>query len=248
MPPPTAFTVIIPALDEEPAVAGVVREAFAGGAAEVIVVDSGSTDATAAVASAAGAVVVHAVELDPGAPVLGKGDALWRAVPLAAHEVVVFLDGDLTIDGPAFLAPLVAPVVDGTAVFAKADFRRLAPDGGPPRPGRVTATVARPLIERWFPELADLDEPLSGQVAARREVLASLPFEVDYGLEIGMLIDVCERYGRGAIAHPDCGVLAHLPQADASLDAMAAQVARAVARRTGGADADPQPRPPRRAG
>ena len=71
---------------------------------EVVVVDAASSDGTAARAAAAGATVHQEAELLPHhGPVLGKGDALWRALPVLEGEVVCFLDAD-TEDFPGHFA------------------------------------------------------------------------------------------------------------------------------------------------
>ena len=80
------LTVVIPALNEEERVAAAVRSAFAAGAAEVIVVDGGSSDATAAVARDAGARVLAS------APMRAK--QLNLGARAAAHEAIIFLHAD----------------------------------------------------------------------------------------------------------------------------------------------------------
>src|SRR2546421_4394820 len=80
------ISVVLPALDEEPTVgeivAGVCKFAAATGLVdEVMVIDSGSTDATAAVAAAAGALVCRSAEILPEHGCQpGKGEALWKAL------------------------------------------------------------------------------------------------------------------------------------------------------------------------
>jgi glucosyl-3-phosphoglycerate synthase len=81
----TTVSVVLPALDEEATVGAVVSDLVdvlveKGLVDEVVVVDSGSTDATAAVAADAGARVVHAADLLTGWPISGKGAAVWRGV------------------------------------------------------------------------------------------------------------------------------------------------------------------------
>ena len=105
-------TVIIPALNEEEPIAGVVRAVAAQDIAhEIIVVDNGSNDDTARRARDAGARVV--VE-----PRRGYGRACMAGVrALSARcDVVVFLDGDGS-DCPQFLDELVDPVMAGTHDF-----------------------------------------------------------------------------------------------------------------------------------
>jgi hypothetical protein len=104
-------SVVIPCLNEEDAIPGVVRDALAQGVGEVIVVDNGSSDATAARAHEAGARVVSE-------PRRGYGRACAAGVAAVTPdaEFVCFLDGDGS-DVPAHLADVVAPVARGEADF-----------------------------------------------------------------------------------------------------------------------------------
>ncbi len=238
------FTVLIPTLNEERKISGVTRESLLAGADEVIVVDSDSTDATVERATEAGARCVQVSDLAPFGPSLGKGDALWRSLPLVGTEYVVFLDGDLDISGPQFIHSMLTPLLNEGIVFSKAAFDRLNEQAAAIRPGRITETVAKPLLRTHFPQLASMKEPLSGQVAGRVDLFRETAFEIDYGLEIGMLIDLTKRFGFDAIAHPDCGMLSHESQPGGSLDRMTEQVTRAVLSRAGVIAATPTIRGP----
>jgi len=229
---PQGLSVVIPTRNEVETIAGVVAHALDAGAGQVLVADSDSTDGTAQAAAEAGAHVVRPAELHPElGPVLGKGDALWRTLPLTSGSRVAFLDGDLTVVDD-LLPRLLAPLDDPGVALSKADITRLDA-GGHRRFGRVSQFTARPMLALLHPELADVTEPLSGQVAAPRDVLMRLAFEPDYGLEVGMLLDVVALHGRSAVAHPDCGRLLHGEQSDADLEAMARVVAGAILRRAG---------------
>jgi hypothetical protein len=104
-------SVVIPCLNEEDAIPGVVREVLAQGVHEVIVVDNGSTDATAARARDAGARVVS--EPNRG---YGRACAAGLLAVSADAEIVCFLDGDGS-DVPTYFADVVAPIVRGEADF-----------------------------------------------------------------------------------------------------------------------------------
>jgi glycosyltransferase involved in cell wall biosynthesis len=106
------ISVVIPALNEEEPIAAVVRDCLATGlAAEVIVVDNGSSDRTAERAEAAGARVVSE-------PTPGYGRACAAGIRALSPEcdVVVFLDGDGS-DCPEFMPQLVEPIQRGEQDF-----------------------------------------------------------------------------------------------------------------------------------
>jgi len=105
-------SVVIPALNEEEPIADVVRSVLATGVPqEVIVVDNGSTDATAARAAPAGAKVVSE-------PNRGYGRACAAGVSSVSPscDIVVFLDGDGS-DCPEFMPRMIDPIVAGTHDF-----------------------------------------------------------------------------------------------------------------------------------
>lgn len=104
-------SVVVPCLNEEEPIAGVVAELLAEQVDEVIVVDNGSTDATAANARAAGARVV-------AEPRHGYGRACAAGVSGVRPDadIVCFIDGDGS-DVPRFLPDVIGPVARGDADF-----------------------------------------------------------------------------------------------------------------------------------
>jgi glucosyl-3-phosphoglycerate synthase len=99
------------------------------------------------------------------------------------------------------------------------------PDGG----GRVTELTARPLLNLFYPDLAAVQQPLAGEIAARRELLEALPFATGYGVDIGLLIDAYALAGLDAIAQVDLDVRQNAHQPLRDLGPMAYAVLRAVA-------------------
>ncbi len=204
--PTGRVAVIIPARDEAETIGPIVSALNAlkasGRVDDVVVVDDGSTDATATLADAAGARVLRSAD-GPG-----KGQALRFAVSATDADVLVFLDGDVANFHSSYVTMLTAPLADPSIQMVKARYRRSC-DGRADESGRVTELLAKPLLRRLFPELANLAQPLSGECAIRRTALDSIELSDGYGIEIGLLIDVCNQFGRGAIAEVDLGERVH---------------------------------------
>jgi glucosyl-3-phosphoglycerate synthase len=203
---------------------------------EVLVVDAASADGTAEIARAAGASVRQEAELmvEMGA-VLGKGDAMWRALSVLTGELVVYLDADSERFSTHFATGLLGPLVcEPDVAFVKAFYRRpfehagiSIPEGG----GRVNHLLARPALAVFYPELSGVRQPLAGEVAARRELLEALPFATGYGVEIAMLIDVWRELGLDAIAQVDLEEHHNQHQPLSELTKMSETVLSAIVRR-----------------
>lgn len=228
-------SVVVPARDEEATVghvAGTLVRSLAtevGLVDEVLVVDADSTDDTAEVARAAGARVVRQSEVLPEAGTRpGKGEAMWKGLAAAEGDLVVFVDADILDIDARFVTGLLGPLLtDPTIALSKATYDRPLQVGEEVRPvggGRVTELLARPLLASFWPELAWLAQPLSGEYAARRDLLRSLPLVCGYGVELGLLVDVLERCGPDAIVQVDLGRRVHDHQSLAALGRMATEI------------------------
>src|SRR5204862_6163132 len=177
---------------------------------EVVVLDDGSSDDTAARAVRAGARVVSEASVLPEAgPGSGKGNAMWKSLHACAGDVICWIDADLRNFHGEYIERLCAPLLARPDImFVKAYFTRSF-EGAPTGGGRVTELVARPLLSLLFPKLADIVQPLGGEYAARRAALEQIPFVEGWGVEMGLLIDIAERFGRDAIAQVDLGTREH---------------------------------------
>jgi glucosyl-3-phosphoglycerate synthase len=144
---------------------------------------------------------------------------------------VVWCDGDVVSFSSDWVVRLVTPLLedDGLALV-KAMYHRPTTSGGG---GRTTELVARPLLSMLAPQLAGLAQPLAGEYAARRSVLATIPFACGWGAEVAMLLDVAERRGVEAIGQVDLGERHHRHQPLADLSIQAAEVLATVLARTG---------------
>jgi glucosyl-3-phosphoglycerate synthase len=232
----STVSVCLPARDEEKTIAAALAPLVDLRRRELIdqvtvVVDG--DDRTAEIAGEAGAEVLRTGELGEG-PTLGKGDAVWRAIPALSSEIVVLLDADLQSIDDGYVRGLAGPLLADPGIqLVKGAFVRPSSGEGVERPvggGRVTELLARPVLSLFYPELATLRQPLSGQVGVRREWLDALPVWTGYALEIGMLIETWKRGGPEAIAEVDLGVLVNASQPLADLGPMAYSVLLAVAR------------------
>ncbi len=249
-----SVSVCLPARECADTVGEIVRALVAlcqdGAIDEVVVVDAASADGTAAVAERAGATVWQEAQLLPQyGPVLGKGDAMWRALSVLDGELVCFLDADTQGFSPHFATGLLGPLVCEPGVsFVKAFYRRPlrhdagaggrgavvagAPDGGSgDGGGRVNHLTARPALALFYPELAGVRQPLAGEAAARRELLEGLAFATGYGVEIAMLIDVWRTVGLSGIAQVDLDEHHNRHQPLSALAPMAQTVLATIARR-----------------
>jgi len=208
---------------------------------EAVVVDAASADGTAEVAERAGARVLQEAQLMPDyGPVLGKGDAMWRALSSLQGELVCFVDADTESFGAHYVTGLLGPLVCepecAEVSFVKAFYRRpleaVDGDGGDgEQGGRVNRLMARPALALLLPALAEVRQPLAGEVAARRRLLEELPFVTGYGVEVGMLIDAWQRLGLDGLAQVDLDEHRHYHQPLSALDPMARAVLATIADR-----------------
>ena len=201
---------------------------------EILVLDDGSTDRTAAIARDAGARVVAGAEVLPGAgPGSGKGDAIWKSLAASRGDLVCWVDGDISDFGPRFVVGLLGPLLtQPEVVFVKGFYHR--PGGGTATSGgRVTELAARPLLSLLFPALAAIVQPLAGEYAGRRPLLESLPITQGWGVDLALVLDVAARAGLPALAQVDLGTRRHRHRTLEELAPQAMAVVVAALRRAG---------------
>jgi len=206
------ITVIIPALNEEAHIAGVVNFAKEQpNVSEVIVVDDKSTDRTVYTAHQCGAKVITSTKL-------GKGSSMKEGILYSTNEIIVFLDGDIDPYPPHTIELLTEPILQGEADFVKSSFSRNA--------GRVTELVAKPLLSIFFPELLRHGQPLSGMIAGKKSFLRKLDYREDYGVDIGILIDMYQMKAR--IRDVEIGYIENKSKPWQELGKMSKEVAQAI--------------------
>jgi glucosyl-3-phosphoglycerate synthase len=192
---------------------------------EIVVIDSSSRDNTRKVAERFGARVFASKTILPkyGA-YRGKGENLWKSLYVLEGDIIVWVDADISNIAPKFVYGLVGPLLEDDRIgYVKAFYERpirssggIAPSGG----GRVTEILVRPIFSLFYPDLARLIQPLSGEYSGRRELLERLPFSVGYGVELGHLIDIFHMAGIESLAQVDLDMRIHRNQTTAALGKM----------------------------
>lgn len=206
------ITVIIPALNEQETVSSVVEFCFSEPLVnEVIVVDDGSTDETRERAIAAGATVLESKKR-------GKGFSMKEGILAASNHLLVFLDADINPYPTSTIKNLVQPLLNNEYDFVKGSFSRNA--------GRVTELVAKPLLNIFYPELASFNQPLSGMIAGKKSFLNKIDFFHDYGVDIGILIDMFLMHAK--IKEVNIGYIENKSKPWQMLGKMSSEVARAI--------------------
>ncbi|MGD9695627.1 MAG: glucosyl-3-phosphoglycerate synthase [Thermoleophilia bacterium] len=234
-------SVVLPALDVAATVGPIVeriRDALCGPldlVDEVVVVDSGSADDSAAVAARAGARVVAARDvLAHLGPARGKGEAMWKGLAVAEGDIVAFVDADIVGFDPAFVTGLVGPLLLVPDIAYVKGFYRRNLHGRRDDGGRVTEICARPLVNLLYPELAGFVQPLAGEAAGRRDLLRALAFPTGYAVELDLLVEIWRRAGLAALAQVDLGERRHRHQPTAVLGRMAHEITATLLDRLAG--------------
>jgi phosphoserine phosphatase SerB len=206
------ITVIIPAWNEEKTISVVINYCWAQPlVSEVIVVDDNSSDDTALLARAANANVLFSKKR-------GKGISMQEGVVAASNSIVVFLDADIDPYPKNTIQELVQPLISDSYDFVKGTFTRNA--------GRVTEIMAKPLLAILYPDLLKYSQPLSGMIAGRKTFFEKIEFYNDYGVDIGILIDMYLMQAR--ICEVNIGYIENKSKPWNALGKMSMEVASAI--------------------
>lgn len=212
------ITVIIPILNEEKTIVDVVRsiEKFKL-VDDIIIVDDKSLDRSVELVKELNVRIITSTKL-------GKGASMRDGLLLAKNDIIIFLDGDIKKYASGFISKMAKPLIKGTHDFVKANFDREA--------GRVTELVAKPLLSLLFPELAKYSQPLSGIIAGRKKYFEQITFEDDYGVDIGILIDMHQLGVR--MKEVKIGKIEHKMKLWQELSGMSKAVSKAILKRATG--------------
>lgn len=206
---------------------------------EIILIDSNSTDRTRQIVEKLGVpVYIHQKTLPQYGARKGKGEALWKSLYCTSGDIVIWIDTDIVNVHPRFIYGLIGPLLLRPEIdFVKGFYRRPLKVGNKMQAGsggRVTELTARPLLNLFYPELSGIVQPLSGEYGGRRKALEQLPFFSGYGVEIGLLIDMLEKYGLSSIGQVDLQERVHHNQPLEALGKMSFAIIQAVIRKLEG--------------
>lgn len=210
------ISAIIPAYNEEENIKTVIDICKANKkVTEIIVVNNLSTDRTEEIAKKEGAKVIFCDKQ-------GKGYAMEAGIEQAQNECIVFLDGDISDYSDDVIYKLTEPILERNVDFVKATFDR---EGG-----RVTELVAKPLLKLLFPDLQKYTQPLSGMVAGKKSVFQKIELEKDYGVDIGLLLDMVKLNVK--IEEVKIGKIKNVCKSWKALEKMSTEVMKAILKRS----------------
>lgn len=214
-------SVIIPAFNEARTVCGVIKEVLKlREVFEVILVDDGSTDKTnekIAIFKSNERFTYFTHRKNRG-----KGAALRTGVLKAKKDIILLLDADLMNITTAKIRKIINPVLKDEVDIARAGFKLAR--------GRVTEMAVKPMMSILFPHLK-FDQPISGQICAKKNFLEKISFENRWGVDIGILFDAIQIGAR--MVEVNIGKLEHKARKDNEKAEMAQQVLETMIKKAG---------------
>lgn len=181
---------------------------------------------------------VHRQELKSG-----KGSALWLSVPTSRGDIVAFIDSDIQSFEEYYMTDLVYPILKGVqnfegygseTLFSKASYLRQHDCGDRySLGGRLARLAIKPIFEildeRLNKEgLGTVKYPLSGEVAFHREALNHIQFSNGYDIEVSMIFQFMNIYGKNKMAQPNFGFYQHLPGSETHVEKMLSGISNAI--------------------
>ena len=192
--------VIFPAKNEENTIEGAISVASQSNFnPDIMVVDAYSSDKTAELAVKAGATVIRQPEhIFPGKGMAMKA-GLKEVISNNANigstttpaDIILFLDSDIKNLTSEWVDKLVRALVEDNCDMSRGFYQRQSRDAA------VTKLIARPMLNIFFPEVSHFEQPLSGEVCARRqlwEMLLHTKGSPDgWGIDVWFLIESAMR-------------------------------------------------------
>lgn len=137
----------------------------------------------------------------------GKGNQLWKGLYCSKGDIVLYCDSDLKNFDIRMIYGMIGPLLKQDIKFLKGFYERplvinenvkKSNEGG-----RVTELCARPMLNLLYPELAGFIQPLGGEYGGYRDILENVHYMTGYGVEVNILIEICEKYGLDVMGQVD---------------------------------------------
>lgn len=215
------LSVVIPSYNEAKTVGHVVGEVLKlGEVDELILVDDGSKDTTTK--------KIEKFKKDERFKYIkhakneGKGVALKTGIKASTNDVILLLDADLKNITAQKIKNIFMPVLEDKVDVSRASFSLSR--------GRVTEIAVKPMMKILFPDI-ELEQPITGQVCAKKEFLERIDLENRWGVDIGILLDAMQEGQR--IKEVNIGKLEHKAQSMEEKAEMARQVLETMIKKTG---------------
>ena len=198
------ISVIIPAFNEEENIANTIKLAKqSANVREILVINNLSTDKTEEISLKNGARVENCYEQ-------GKGNAMEKGIQCAKNEIIERLS---------------LPVLNNEADFVKSAFDRTTG-------GLVTEVVVKPALKLLYPEMYNFLEPISGMIASKKSILEQLKLEKDYGVDIGILLDIVNLgYKVKEVNIGEIDNLSHSNKTNLTMSKMSTEILSAIFKR-----------------
>lgn len=203
------ITCVIPARNEAKTIESVIAALIAIKVIDnIIVVDNNSSDATAAIATKAGAIVVKETKT-------GFGYALHAGFNMVEDGIIIKTDADIrNFNGMWILKMLNA--LDNDVAMVRAIFESDYDDFP------VTNLAFRPLAKRLLPTLSNISTPLSGTYAVRVAAINLNKLPSTWAFDLGVLYQCSQKNMR--IVDVDIGMLCDEPRSISYYKSMAQDI------------------------
>lgn len=213
------ITVVIPARNEERTITKVIELVKLNKKVnQIIVVDNNSTDNTAKLAKTEGVEVIECKEQ-------GKGYAMENGIKCSKNNIIVFIDADVNFENTNIVSDLTEPIIEGKSDFVKSTFDRKAG-------GVVTEVVVKPLLDLLYPDMYKFSEPISGMIATKKDVFDEIELEKNYGVDVGLLIDIIEkRYRVSEVNIGKIENMSHINKNNDTMSKMSKEIIEAILKR-----------------
>jgi glucosyl-3-phosphoglycerate synthase len=192
--------VIFPAKNEEDTIESAISVASRSNFnPDIMVVDAYSSDKTAELAVKAGATVIRQPEqIFPGKGIAMKAglrevisnNTKNKSMTTPA-DIILFLDSDIKNLTSEWVDRLVRALLEDNCDISRGFYQRQSRDAA------VTKLIARPMLNVFFPEVSHFEQPLSGEVCARRQLWETLLHTKGspdgWGIDVWFLIESAMR-------------------------------------------------------